>query len=90
MCRLWLDNLYMRVGHYRLDNLREYAYINLASFVELPWPLRDQGRRYVTRTTFQGDGAGPGVGIWAKENTYIESACPLRNATGFACIAEKA
>lgn len=73
-CRLWLDNLYLRLAYTGDAGARPWGYISLASFVFLHWPVKGQGRRYVTRTTFQGDSTGPGVGLWAEENTYIESA----------------
>lgn len=68
-----MDNLYLRLAFTGKPNIRPWGYISLASFAPLHWPLRGQGRRYVTRTTLQGDGAGPGVGVWAEEDTYIES-----------------
>jgi hypothetical protein len=35
-------------------------------------PLAGSGARYFTNITFQGDGLGPTVGIWADEDVYAE------------------
>lgn len=77
-CRLWLDNLYLRaVGIGSGDGEsggRRGQYIVLGIFAPLQGMLKGLGQRYVTRTTFQGDGAGPALGIYTDESTYVESA----------------
>lgn len=62
--------------YHNAPNDREYQFISLIGFPPLKWPLEGEGKRFVTRTTFQGDGLGPAVGIWADESVYVESAPP--------------
>lgn len=75
-CRFWLDNLYLRAVYHNAPNDREYQYISLIGLPPLRWPLEGEGKRYITRTTFQGDGLGPTVGVWSDENVHIESTPP--------------
>ena len=48
--------------------------VTLAVHPDLQGPLLGLGANYITRTTFQGDGLGPTIGVWADESVYIESA----------------
>eukprot|EP00892_Ulva_mutabilis_P002164 jgi/Ulvmu1/11949/UM082_0028.1 len=79
--RFWLDNVYLRAVYHNVPNDRAYQYISLLGLAPMRWPLRGEGKRYVTRTTFQGDGTGPTVGIWADENVYVEN-CTFVNLGG--------
>ena len=76
-CSLWLDNVYMRMLFRNLPDERAWLYPTLAGQAPLRGPLFGLGAHYITRTTFQGDGLGPTVGVWADEAVYIESAPPL-------------
>ena len=71
---MWLDNLYMRMKYdSTAPNPRQYQYATLAGLAPLVGPRRWQAQHYITRSTFQGDGLGPAVGVWADESGYIES-----------------
>eukprot|EP00892_Ulva_mutabilis_P002166 jgi/Ulvmu1/11950/UM082_0029.1 len=81
---IWMDNLYVRMLFHNVpaDSSREWGYASLAAFPPLVnRPYRWHGQHYVTRCTFQGDGLGPAVGIWADENAYIEN-CTFANLGG--------
>ena len=73
---MWLDNLYLRAVAVNPPAERKFHYIGLVGSAALKWPLRGQGRRFMTRVTLQGDGLGPTTGLWADEATYAESAPP--------------
>eukprot|EP00892_Ulva_mutabilis_P002163 jgi/Ulvmu1/11948/UM082_0027.1 len=79
--RFWLDNMYLRVTYHNAPRERKDTYVSLVGLPQLHWPLRGEGKRFVTRTTFQGDGTGPAVGIWANEDVYIEN-CTFANLGG--------
>ena len=76
VCRFWMDNLYVRAVAHNTPRSREFQFISLTGMPPLRWPLKGQGKRFFTRTTFQGDGVGPTVGLWADENAYVQSASP--------------
>ena len=74
-CSLWLDRVYLRTVY--LDIALKpppQQYTTLAALPRMPGLLHGTARRFITRSTFQGDGQTATVGIWADENTYIESA----------------
>ena len=73
-CSLWLDNLYLRMLYRNLPDERKSLFVTLAGQPGLRGPLLGLGAHYITRTTFQGDGLGPTVGVWADEAVYVESA----------------
>ena len=84
-CRVWVDNLYLRaVAVNPVTPDRSRHYIGLVGSAPSEWPLTGQGRRFVTRTTLQGDGLGPSTGLWANEATYAESA-PLSPPPPLCC-----
>lgn len=76
---IWLDNLYLR-AHYKLlvtDVPREDTFISLAGLPPVEGPRLGTTTRYFTNMTFQGDGKGPTVGVFADEPTYIEGVSRL-------------
>jgi len=71
---MWLDNLYLRASYHNADRPHpKFRAMSLSGFAPLEWPLQGQGKTWITRITFQGDGVGSAVGVWAGENMYIES-----------------
>lgn len=89
---IWIDNLLLRLAWPNLapsDTTRKNQYATLIGLSKLAAP----GEHYITRVTFQGDGLGPGVGIWADSQGYVEGARPLAGPRGLPhvpwCPAEK-
>eukprot|EP00892_Ulva_mutabilis_P002169 jgi/Ulvmu1/11953/UM082_0032.1 len=71
----WMDSLYLRMAYLKIaPRLRPRQYTTLLGLQPPQRALRGSARRFITRTTFQGDGGSPTVGVWADDSTYIESA----------------
>lgn len=76
-CRIWYDNLYLRVVfHNAPAPQRSQHHVVLASVPRLRGISAGLGARYYTRVTFQGDGLGSSIAAWPSEATYVESAAP--------------
>ena len=65
---LWLDNLYLRTVIPASDVPRDEMFVALTAVA----PTRGNATRYMTRMTFQGDNAGPTVGIFGNEKVFVE------------------
>ena len=97
VCRTWVDSLYIRevniasapppwAQDYDYDAYEHLStFTVLASFAPLQGLLTGVGRRFVTRTTFQGDGLTTSVGLWIGEATYVESALPCKLPLELTC-----
>lgn len=70
---LWLDSLYLRaLFENGMDGVdREDAFISLVGVAPDGVAVGTKAV-YMTNMTFQGDNAGPTVGLFADERTYIE------------------
>lgn len=77
---IWLDNLYLRVlfANAKTDLTREEAFVTLAAAPPLEITHAGTATRYMTNMTFQGDNAGPAVGVWGDEKVYVEGVRPTR------------
>lgn len=73
---MWLDNLYLRTlfKNAPLGVMRDDQFISLAAVPLLNGTRGGNATRYMTRMTFQGDDAGPTVGVFADEKSYVEGA----------------
>ena len=76
----------MRMLFRNLPDNRTWLYPSLVGLVNLPGDREGRGTYYITRSTFQGDGLGPVVGLWVGEPVYIESALPLLPSTSSTCL----
>lgn len=70
----WLDNLYLRALFVNVQEgaKRAEKFVALAAVPPINGTRAGTATRYMTRMTFQGDNAGPTVGVWGDEKVYVE------------------
>lgn len=70
--QIWIHRLYLRISFpttTAMDDTRRWIF---ASMISIPLSAdTPQGERYVTEVTCEGDGLGPGGGIWADSDVYV-------------------
>eukprot|EP00892_Ulva_mutabilis_P002845 jgi/Ulvmu1/12561/UM091_0002.1 len=67
--QIWIHRLYLRISFPTTVQGRRWIF---ASMISIPPNMQAlQGERYVTQVTCEGDGLGPGGGIWADSDVYV-------------------
>lgn len=75
---IWLDNLYLRAQWAGTPEFsREDSFIALTSVAPINGTRASNATRYMTRMTFQGDNAGPTVGVFGDQKVFVEGATLL-------------
>lgn len=84
--QIWIHRLYLRIAFPTMtagDEAREWTFASMISIP--PSPKTPRGERYLTEVTCEGDGLGPGAGVWADADVYIGGEPPQdhsRSCTG--------
>eukprot|EP00892_Ulva_mutabilis_P002847 jgi/Ulvmu1/12563/UM091_0004.1 len=68
--QIWMDNLFLKIAYPSIgvqDRSRQWP-----NLIAIPPASTQQGERYITRMTLEGDGQHPAGGLWADSDVLIE------------------